>query len=354
MITLLSPKNAVTFSLKTDFLKEFERRERAGLNKSGESSYLWMGTEERNIVSGRVLNAPVSVFFKWKTDDVTKPMDFKISLNPDLSPSTDIPGNCATVGEPIASAEEDGVYILRTDNLYFGRTYYWTVSDGVDEAEIRTFTTEDAPPRTIRAEHIVNIRDIGGYTTEDGHRVRQGLFYRGPAIRDDFNMNVWHVFMEDLGIKTEIDLRAEVVGKEFDTMLGPLCNYVQLPTEAYGEVFDEPYSGNYRSIFELLCDPEAYPVYVHCAAGADRTGMVALFTEALLGLREEDIIFDYNLTAASYDTPNFAREEIKRYLDLMEQRHPSTTLKEKLIHTLYDLGVTDEMFDKIRSILLEK
>ena len=353
MITLLSPANGSSFSLKTDVLKEFERRERAGLHKSGADSYNWMGRTEKNIVSGRVLNAPVSVFFKWKTDDVTKPMDFIISLSPDLSDEADIPGNCATAGDPVASAEEEGVYILRADNLYCGKTYYWTVSDGVSEPEIRSFTTEAHPPRTIRAENIKNIRDIGGYTTEDGKTVKQGLFYRGPAIRDDFNMNVWYVFMEDLGIKTEIDLRAEVVGKESDTMLGPLCNYVQLPTEAYDEVFNVPFGENLKKIFELLAEPDTYPVYVHCAAGADRTGTVAYLLEAVLGLSEEDIIFDYDLTAASFDETNFNRASIKKFLESTEQRHPNTTLKEKLIHTLYDLGVTDEVFEKIRSILLE-
>lgn len=354
MITLLSPENNANVSLKTDVLREFERRERAGLNKNGKISYSWMGAEENSIISGRVLNAPVSVFFKWKTDDVTRPMNFELSLSPDFSESSDIPGRCATVHEPIASSEGNGIYCLRAENLLSGRTYYWRVSDGSEHPEVRSFTTENGEIRTIRAEHIVNIRDIGGYTTEDGRVVKQGLFYRGPAFREHFTMNLWHVFMEDLGIKTEIDLRGEVVGVEFDTMLGPLCNYVQLPVEPYHEVFDEPYSQNYKKIFELLCDPETYPVYVHCAAGADRTGMIALFTEAILGFREEDIIYDYNLTAASYDEVNFNRASVAKFIEIMENRHPNTTLKDKLIHTLHDLGVTDEMFEKIRSILLEK
>jgi len=354
MITLLSPENEAAVSLKSDVLREFERREREGLNKIGDDAYRWMGTEENNIVSGRILNAPVSVFFKWKTDDATCPMDFKLSLCPDMSKSTHIRGNCATVGEPVASSEGEGVYVLRAENLYGGRTYYWTVSDGVSESEIRTFTTEGTPPRTIRADKIKNIRDIGGYVTDDGRGVKEGLFYRGPAIRDDFSMAMWHVFMEDMAIRTEIDLRKEAVGVEHDTMLGPLCNYVQLPTEAYGEVFDASYSANMKKIFELLAKDETYPVYVHCAAGADRTGTVVLLLEAVLGMRDEDIIFDYNLTSASFDEVSFAREEITRYLEMMEDRHPNTTLKEKLLHTLRDLGVTDDTFEKIRNILLEK
>ena len=353
MITLLSPDNNAVISLKTDLLKEFERRERTGLHRLGDASYEWMGEGDTYIVSGRVLNAPVSVFFKWKTDAPTKPMNFELSLHPDFATDKAGYGKCATVGEPVASHEGDGVYYLRAENLLSGKTYYWRVCDGSAEPEVRSFTTPKGEFRTVRVDKIENVRDIGGWKTDSGKYVRQGMVYRGPAFREHFTMSLWRVFMEDLGIKTEIDLRQEVIGKENDTMLGPLCSYLQIPVEPYHEVLDGYSPENVRKIFELLADPATYPVYLHCAAGADRTGTVAFLLEAVLGMSEEDIEFEYNLTAASYDTPNFSRYKVQGFLRAMEQRHPGTTVREKLLLCLHDVGVTDETVTKIKQILLE-
>ena len=353
MITLLSPDNNVEISLKTDLLKEFERRERAGLHRLGDDSYKWMGEGDTYIVSGRVLNAPVSVFFKWHTDDPTKPMNFDLSLCPDFSTDRAGYGKCATVGEPIASHEGNGIYYLRAENLLSGKTYYWRVRDGSADPEIRSFTTPKGEFRTIRVDKIENVRDIGGWKTDSGKFVKQGMFYRGPAFGKHFTMNLWKVFMEDLGIKTEIDLRLEAVGTETGTTLGPLCNYLQIPTREYHDVLEKFSAEGIKRIFDLLADPATYPVYVHCAAGADRTGTIAFLLEAALGLSQEDIEFEYNLTAASYDTPNFSRYRVRGFLDAMEKLHPGTTVREKMLCCLHDTGVTDETIMKIRQILLE-
>ena len=354
MITLLAPENNIEISIENDVVKEFKRRERAGLNAEGPSAYAWMGEGDDNIVSGRILNAPVSVFLKWRNTDPTKPMNLQVSLDPDFKHDGSMCGRCATIGEPIASSEGDGVYISRVENLYSGKRYYWRVCDGTAVPEVRTFTTLEGETRMIRVDTLKNIRDIGGYMTDSGKRVKQGLFYRGPAFRNDFTMRMWHVFMEDLGIKTELDVRLETIGKEFDTMLGPLCDYRQLPTEAYGEAFEERYRESFQKIFELLGEPATYPVYLHCAAGADRTGTIVYLIGAILGMSEEDIKLEYNLTAASFDTPNFNKPTINEYLAMMEEKHPGSTLREKLIYTLYEFGITDETFEKLRNVFLEQ
>ena len=41
------------------------------------------------------------------------------------------------------------------------------------------------------------------------------------------------------------------------------------------------------------------PVYVHCWGGADRTGCLCYLLGALLGMREEHLLLDYELTSLS-------------------------------------------------------
>ena len=49
------------------------------------------------------------------------------------------------------------------------------------------------------------------------------------------------------------------------------------------------------AIMETVLDGEA--VYFHCYAGADRTGIIGVMLEGLLGISEKDCSIDYELTS---------------------------------------------------------
>lgn len=51
-----------------------------------------------------------------------------------------------------------------------------------------------------------------------------------------------------------------------------------------------------RRCLAVLADPEAYPVLVHCTQGKDRTGVVVIVVEMLLGARAEAIEREYLLS----------------------------------------------------------
>lgn len=58
-------------------------------------------------------------------------------------------------------------------------------------------------------------------------------------------------------------------------------------------------SGNIKAIFDPLFDYVIAnkPTYFHCSAGADRTGVVALLCEAILGVSQSDCDKDYELSS---------------------------------------------------------
>lgn len=60
-----------------------------------------------------------------------------------------------------------------------------------------------------------------------------------------------------------------------------------------------PSAQSIKTIFSTLADESNYPVYFHCNAGADRTGTLAFLIEAVLGVSEEDVVKDYEITSFS-------------------------------------------------------
>ena len=243
-------------------------------------------------------------------------------------------------------------------NLLPSTTYYWKVAgDRFDMSDTSVFKTEDLSVRLIYAEGTSNIRDLGGWNA-DGSFVNYGKIYRGNQLNGYGNWgnnklteNGLKTFKDDLKIKTEIDLRTQDKDDANQTVnfVDASLPYYKYTIGQYTDILEPsvwnalPHDGNtpvdsmenkndarrlsyatgnavrnenamrrsLKGIFEVLADERNYPVYIHCNAGADRTGTVAFLINGLLGVSEADLIRDYELTSFSKVSGLRYRSEIK-------------------------------------------
>lgn len=85
--------------------------------------------------------------------------------------------------------------------------------------------------------------------------------------------------------------------------------------------FDPAHLDLFRRYFRLLGETEG-AVLIHCAAGKDRTGLLAALTHSLLGVSRDDLIADYLLTNVAVDLEGRA-EAVARKLTEMTGRTAS-------------------------------
>jgi tyrosine-protein phosphatase SIW14 len=91
--------------------------------------------------------------------------------------------------------------------------------------------------------------------------------YRGAQPHKD-----GYTGLAKLGIKTVLDLRGE--NAEETAVQSAGMRYVRLPWSG----FKAPDESQIKTVLALLNDPTAWPVFVHCRRGADRTGTaIALY-----------------------------------------------------------------------------
>ena len=143
-----------------------------------------------------------------------------------------------------------------------------------------------------------NVRDIG-WTG-----LRRGRVYRGTELNKvgphglELTAKGRKVMLEDLGIKTDLDLRAETRTARGDCLdksaLGPDVRFISKPIRPYLEIFGSPL---FAETVRIFADPTIYPIYIHCWGGADRTGCLSLVLEGLCGVAEPDLAIDYELTS---------------------------------------------------------
>jgi protein-tyrosine phosphatase len=187
------------------------------------------------------------------------------------------------------------------------------------------------PGAVIPIPGVPNLRDLGGWPTTDGGRVRRGLVYRAaePFTLDDGGRAEFAA----LGIRTVYDLRTEaecerkpdtvpdgarrvLVDVMADSTHGAPVHVAQLlddPKQAdemlasgtsvflfergYRELVDLPSAHEgYRNFFTGLSDATNRPALFHCTTGKDRTGWAAATLLMLLGVSDEDVMRDYLLT----------------------------------------------------------
>lgn len=209
---------------------------------------------------------------------------------------------------------------VNVQNLFVNTEYYWQVIADDEESEISSFTTGDYPRwitcRSLTGEEggrgIYNVRDLGGYMTESGQRVKQGLVYRGGEITTMTSSGHYNTitevakkaFREDMGMVggIELDLRGTSdIGDGYKACAfaedGDI-DYVMHAIKSYEETFTKTRS-EVAPIFELLKEADKKPVYFHCFGGADRTGTIGFLLNGLLGVSYTDLVIDFELTSYS-------------------------------------------------------
>ena len=81
-------------------------------------------------------------------------------------------------------------------------------------------------------------------------------------------------WLKSIGIRTVVNLRHFHGDSEGELVRAAGMRYVRIPLEST----DAPEPEQVRQFFDIVGDPEAAPVYVHCLHGVDRTGtMIALY-----------------------------------------------------------------------------
>ncbi len=322
MTRLLSPENGAVLSMKTAIQTEFE----AHCEEYAQNCGQWRARPE---IGDGDHTIPVPIVFTWEGGSET-----------DAFLLTETDGGkeiYRQIGSNTAS-----VY-----NLMIGKTYTWRVG----ASETRSFTVDATPPRWLFVDGTHNVRDLGGWKTTDGKTVKQGMVYRGCSIDIEHTLTEegFATLKDTLGIKTELDLRApnEVPATHTESVLGPDVRYVFMPIDAYYEVQNE----YCRDYFNLLADETAYPIYLHCVAGADRTGTFCFLLGALLGVDLESLYRDYEVTQMS-EPPvrNRNSESIKRFMDRLSPY--GGTVHEQVKNFILACGVTEEEIAKIRALLL--
>ncbi len=243
----------------------------------------------------------------------------------------------------------------RVLNLKLGQKLFWRAGTDAANAEdgtVHELTVAEQGPRNLFIDGVSNVRDIGGYASSlvEGGKIRQGLYYRG-AKPDDIT-EAGMAEMLRLGIRREIDLR------DADQCNGPYVDgvaytAVSIPSGTEPTRF-EAFDAEYRQIFALIANADAAPVYLHCTAGADRTGICTFMLLTVCGAEYDDIARDYlftNFSTQGSRVSNYT-SEFKQWwkkLDAFE----GDTKADKAKSWLVSKGVPAEQVETIREIFVE-
>ena len=228
----------------------------------------------------------------------------------------------------------------------------------------------------MELEGAANVRDLGGLPLDDGGDTAAGVMLRADNLQDLTAHDVRRL-VDDLGVRVVVDLRTDVelelegpgplerdgraevrhrslypeAGARTDVDVG-----VIFPWRAGAAAEDPAESPAVRAYLGYLRDrPDSIvaalrdaahargAALVHCAAGKDRTGVVAALALSVAGVRRDAIVADYvatgdrleplvarlrasttygpDLQGRTLDSHRPRAETMERFLALLDERH---------------------------------
>lgn len=248
------------------------------------------------------------------------------------------------------------------------------------------------PERKLSLAGCGNFRDLGGYETRDGRRVRWRTLFRSDSLSWLTSEDVATLAAQQARLVVGLDLRtAEELsltdaGLIFDNgtlhrhlpffpSFGEDREQMRAMAFATGAVAADWYVALlevarpcFSGLFETFADAANYPAAFYCAAGKDRTGLVAALLLRSLGVSDEQIVDDYCLTGTpdvelllkrtrllgrelpeDFDVSRFAAhaETMQHFLEAFDRKYGSVE------DYLMPCGVAEDTISKVRTNLLE-
>lgn len=257
-------------------------------------------------------------------------------------------------------------------NTIPGDTLYYRVLDDEEHLVQQGYVTGTGQLRMIHAPSVGNVRDLGGWKVPGG-RIRYGKLFRGAKFHSPGVVNITSedsLRFRELGIKCEIDLRGTTESDKNETRryseLGKDVAYVNyVPGSA---AYLTAVEGNVSLFWYSWRQYKSYllngvPSYIHCAVGCDRTGTLALVLEGFLGVSENDLNLDYELSSFcasnSFERhrnehlthPEYDFRNTMKYIKSL----PGDNLQQQFEHFLrVKVGISQNDLDTLKNNLIEK
>jgi protein-tyrosine phosphatase len=294
-------------------------------------------------------------------------------------------------GQPVAELEAGRAIVSGLEPET--RPYFTIVAQGESRGVV-------VAERVLPLEGAHNFRDLGGYQTSDGRRVRWGRVYRSDDISKLSDEDIG--YLSRLGLRLVCDFRSPAEradapdrlptpGPETaqlaisDSTVDPTVLRERILSGDLGELdfaqmlvdgnrsFASAFTEQYREMFERLGEAQGLPALLHCTAGKDRTGFGAALVLLALGVPEQTVYDDYLLTNATTASRtermlwfirlrSLGRADVERIRPLFEARREylSAGLDEvargngNVDRYLREaLGVDDEQRAQLRAALLD-
>ena len=265
--------------------------------------------------------------------------------------------------------------------------------------------------QSINLSSVGNARELGGYLTNDGRKVKHGVLLRTAALyrissddvtrlTKDYNLSViadlrmsleaeskpdpvidgvkyvnLRVINEDL-FKQELEKKLAVEGDAVNRLMMIADSGLASYDMYVGFLSDESGKKAYREFFrELLALPSGHSLLFHCTQGKDRTGCAAMLILSALGVSEETILADYMLTNTfNADLIDSQRKkllsqgvnesDIEKYMIVLDEVNPKTMntvlswLRENYSspvgYIINELGINEDDIAALKAKFLEE